>query len=65
MVDLLKNSIAAASSKDGEFVTSTTTEAPARTSDRPSPGTASACSTVVVVTTTVFVAGMAFSLARA
>src|SRR5215204_368650 len=39
VVDLLKNSIAAASSKDGEFDTSTTTDAPVRTSGRPSPVT--------------------------
>src|SRR5262249_21676984 len=38
-VDLSKNSITAASSQDGEFVTSTTTFAPARAPARPSPVT--------------------------
>src|SRR5262249_47083817 len=40
-VDVWKNFITAASSKDGEFKTSTTTDAPFRVSARPSPVTAS------------------------
>ena len=40
VVDLVKNSIDGPSSNDGEFDTSATTDAPASTSDRPSPVTA-------------------------
>src|SRR6185369_6033879 len=40
-VEVLKNFITAASSKEGEFVTSTTTEAPFKASARPSPVTTS------------------------
>src|SRR5262245_12887704 len=36
-VDVLKNSITGASANDGEFDTSTTTDAPSRTSASPSP----------------------------
>jgi hypothetical protein len=40
LVDLVKKSIEGASSNDGEFETSATTEAPTSTLDRPSPVTA-------------------------